>query len=581
MYNPFQLKPVDDYLIINEADEPEIEEDVEDNDELDDTENLHSALEDEEYDDSEPDDKPSVDEEESELEDVGEPPIDDEEESEEESEEPGPAPTEGPDDYDLKDFGNHGGPDVPNNQYNEKDVEILNKLISSESDAINDYFDATTNTVDTNLSRLYGDIGREERFHLEQLMYAKSLITGEKYEPKDPEVKKEYEELIGQGMDEDTAIVTTIDKISVSGGPMSDEEFEDAKEEVAQQESVVFQTQAILDMIEDTTYAKLFNEYCNRLENYADFYQEEVLNVNTQPKSVTEGTNPISWILKQLGNIVKFAMKLGTLVREHLRRSRVKRNKILEWVKYNKISGIFAKGYSFYTYDLKKGFSTDDIVYFAKIAYKTTELIGQACGKQSTYQARLDTSQVPVHNIEQGLRLINGMQFMKTKVVVNDSNEDYIKSILFGATKDKMVKSEPNVTDNGKYINVNTKVSVNYYNIISQALIDVQQAAVWSDDLAKVLKDMEGKPGLYQQNHSVWLRSINQLMVVTKGFTKIISALNHDINTMLSIDKIILEMTNHYDQTREKNGVTFVGDGMNSNTQPDIDRTVPIIPNRW
>jgi rubrerythrin len=568
MYNPFQLKSADDYLIINEADEPEVEDDLDD---LEDTENLHSDLEDEEYDDVDTEDD-------EELEDVGEPPID-EDDGEESS------PTEGPDDYDLKDFGNHGGPDVPNNQYNEKDVEILNKLISSESDAINDYFDATTNTVDTNLSRLYGDIGREERFHLEQLMYAKSLITGEKYEPKDPEVKKEYEELIGQGMDEDTAIVTTIDKISVSGGPMSDEEFEDAKEEVAQQESVVFQTQAILDMMEDVTYAKLFNEYCNRLENYSDFYQEEVLNVNTQPKSVTEGTNPISWIIKQFGNLIKFGIKLGSLVREHLRRSRVKRNRIVEWIKYNKISGIFAKGYSFYTYDIKNGFGTSDITKFAEIAYKTTELIAHACNITMVDKPLIDTNDVSIGNVEQGLRLINGMQLMKTKVIVNDSNEDYIKSTLFGARPDQMINQVTyNKDDNGQFTQTSTPVSRNYYNVMQKALITVQQAAQWSDDLAKHLKDMEGKPGIYQTNHNLWLRSIKQLAILAKGFTKIISALNHDINTMLKIDNTIIQITSQYDadvatkgiDNVDPTGVTMYGTGLQPQQQDvDTNREIP------
>jgi hypothetical protein len=166
-----------------ESDEPD--------DELDtDIDDVHSDLED----DSD-DDNPDAEVEETETKETEETSDDGDNEDveiETSETEDAPKPTEGPDDYDLQDFGNHGGPDVPNNQYNEKDVEILNKLISSESDAINDYFDATTNTVDTNLSRLYGDIGREERFHLEQLMYAKSLITGEKYEPKDPEVKAEY-----------------------------------------------------------------------------------------------------------------------------------------------------------------------------------------------------------------------------------------------------------------------------------------------------------------------------------------------------------------------------------------------------
>ena len=563
MYNPFQLKSSEDYLIFNEADEPEVEEEeIEEDDDLEDSENLHSDLEDETYDD---------DDEVEETEEV--------DEVEEE-----PAETEGPDGYDLQDFGKHGGPDVPNNQYNEKDVEILNKLISSESDAINDYFDATTNTVDTNLSRLYGDIGREERFHLEQLMYAKSLITGEKYEPKDPEVKKEYEELLGQGMDEDTAIVTTIDKISVAGGPMSDEEFEDAQTEVAQQESVTLQTQAILDMMEDVTYAKLFNEYCARLENYSDFYQEEVLNVNTQSKQITEGTNPIAWVIRQLGNLINFGLKLGSLMREHLRRSRVKRAKLVEWIKHNSIAGIFQHGYSFYTYDLQKGFSTADILEFASIAYKTTELIATACNIQMQHRPIIGAPhKTTVTNIEQGLRLINGMQLIKTKVIVNDSNEEYIKSTLFGATDARTTRQVTfNQNDDGTVTQSEKNVSSNFYNEIDGVLTATKQAAQWTDELAKHLQALQGKPGLYQTNHSLWQRSIKQLMILVKGFTKIISAMNHDINTMLKIDNVIIQMTNDYDDARNNGstetptGIVMKGDGSNPTQQEPTDN-----PNRF
>lgn len=571
----FQLKPFDEFSVVTESGDPNLDEDVEDTEEMDDTEteDLHSDLEDEEYDDGDVEDTEEI-EDETITDDIEEPPVNE------------PTPTEGPDDYDLQDFGKHGGPDVPNNQYNEKDVEILNKLISSESDAINDYFDATTNTVDTNLSRLYGDIGREERFHLEQLMYAKSLITGEKYEPKDPEVKKEYEELLGQGMDEDTAICTTIDKISISGRPMDDEEFEDAEAEVAQQESVVLQTQAMLDLMDDVTYATLFNEYCNRLENYSDFYQEEVLNVNTQSKKVTEGTNPIAWVIRQLGNLINFGLKLGSLIREHLRRSRVKRAKLVEWIKHNSIAGIFQHGYSFYTYDLQNGFSTADILEFASIAYKTTELIAAACKIQMQHRPIIGAPhKTTVTNIEQGLRLINGMQLIKTKVLVNDSNEEYIKSTLFGATDPMTTRQVTfNQNDDGTVTQSEKNVSSNFYNDIDGVLTATKQAAQWTDELAKHLQSLQGKPGLYQTNHSLWQRSIKQLMILVKGFTKIISAMNHDINTMLKIDNVIIQMTNEYDDARNNGnfdkptGIVMKGDGYNPTQQDPSQNTPPFAP---
>lgn len=562
--------------------------------EEDDVEALHSDLEDEEY-DEEPDDTEEVTEDETTTKETPDGEEVETSETEEELEEP--PTTEGPDGYDLNEFGKHGGPDVPNNQYNEKDVEILNKLISSESDAINDYFDATTNTVDTNLSRLYGDIGREERFHLEQLMYAKSLITGEKYEPKDPEVKKEYEELIGQGMDEDTAIITTMDKISVSSNqPMSDEEMAEAQEEVQQQESYLLQTQALLDMVMEadtnTIFKKLFTEYSTRIDEYSQFYMEEVLNVNTAPKNMTEGSNPIAWIIKQLGNVIKFGMKLGSLVKEHMRRGRLRANKIKEWVKHNSIKAIFQKGYSFYMYDVKKGFSKDDIEFFATVAWKTTDLIGKACGinMTATNVTQLPTEKANgVQNIEQGLRYINGMQLMKTKVVITDANEDYIKEQLFGATPTSVAQTSYNVDQNGNYTTDVHFKSDNFYNNTMISLERIERAAQWTNQLAEHLQSMEGKPGLYQSNHTLWQKSIKQLGILAKGFVKIITAINHDINTMLKIDNTIIQFTNTYDQEAKDNGnwnidtsnVTFQGNAEAQQAQQASQSTQynPNIPN--
>ena len=79
------------------------------------------------------------------------------------------------------------------NEYDEGDVSSLNELIADEQHAMQAYFKAGKETKNAVLARLYNDIGAEEAFHSEQLLYAKAELTGEKYEPSDPEVKKEYE----------------------------------------------------------------------------------------------------------------------------------------------------------------------------------------------------------------------------------------------------------------------------------------------------------------------------------------------------------------------------------------------------
>lgn len=552
----------------------EVEETKESETEDDDNEELHSDLEDETYDDDDEKDESTETEEED---------IEVEEPDEKESN-----PTEGPDDYDLKDFGNHGGPDVPNNQYNEKDVEILNKLIASESDAINDYFDATTNTVDTNLSRLYGDIGHEERFHLEQLLYAKSLITGEKYEPKDPEVKSEYEELIGQGMDEDTAVITAIDKVSISK-PMDDEEFKELEEDVAATESYLMQTEFMTEMIlESELYPKLMQEYATRM----DIYMEDVLNVNTLSRKEKNGENPIAWMIKQFWNFIKFLRKLGKLVREHLARGRAKRNRVKAFIHKYGISALFKRGYSFYMWDDKNGqFNPSDMIVTADLLYRTTEKIASNCGLQITANNPIspylrNRTPLTVGSSDQGVKLINGMLLVKSKVLVNDNNEDVITDFLFGYTGDaKYTRYTAGDNDeNGNPTYNTTQLSMNFYNTATMILDAITIASQYSNQVLQALQNMEGDPSsIYRRNYDTWKKSVAQMGDVMKGYSKIIKAINSDINTMTKIDNDVIELTNQHDADdqagrRYEGDTRYFNSEKNKPTENNTSSTNPPIP---
>lgn len=552
--------------IFKESDEPD--------DELDtDIDDVHSDLEN----DSD-DENPDSEVEETETEETEETTDDGDNEDveiETSETEDAPKPTEGPDDYDLQDFGNHGGPDVPNNQYNEKDVEILNKLISSESDAINDYFDATTNTVDTNLSRLYGDIGREERFHLEQLLYAKSLITGEKYEPKDPEVKAEYEKLVGDGMDEDTAIITTMDKISIEK-PMDDEEFEDLKEDVAQTESYLIQSEMFTEMMLDTeVYSKLVQEYATEM----DIYMEDVLNTNTLPKLEKYGINPIRWMIEQFWKFIKFLRKLGKLIREHLARSRAKRNKIKAYISKYGIGAIFQKGYSFYTYNDHLGrFTLEDMIKTSDLLYRTTMIIAHNCGLRINAQSPLAADSyglkpLPVNSAEQGEKFINGILLTKSRLNIVDNNEEYIINTLFGFSNgDKLNRYTKDVDANGNEVINHDKLSNNFYNAALVTLDHITIAAQYAGEVAKEIENLEGVPdSIYRRNYETWKKSVDQMKSVMKGFQRIINAMNHDINTMLKIDEYVIQLTNEHDAAQQSgqpyNGETRYTDANKNQSQ--------------
>ena len=472
--------------------------------------------------------------------------------------------TKSPAGYDLSEFGKHGNLDLPNNQYDEKEVETLNILIAAENDAMNDYFEATKSTKDPTLSKLYSDIGSEERFHAEQLLYAKSLITGEKYVPRDPEVKKEYEELISQGMDEDTAIYTTIDKMSLSqsSDEMTDEDMKNVQDDVATTESMLLQNELILDTIlENANFItnKISEQYESFVEQYV--YLEDVSNVSTAPKSLQKGQSPIRFIAKSFSNIIKFLMNLARRIREYMTRSRIKRDKIKRWVKNHGVKAVFEPGYSFYFYDDKTGkFNTNDALRYCDLLFKLTKQIADRCGLSLNFNnpVRINNP-IGYGSIERGIELINGVVMSKTKVVITDKNESYFRHVLFGYsdTKIPMIKTEND--ENGDEVNKLENESFNIYNSFSAILSIISQCSKLTNEVVIAMANLEGDPNsVYRSNYSEYRKMVKNISIVVKGYNTIIKALNADLNTMLKIDNGVLEMTKAHDEA-DRNGQHWDG----------------------
>ena len=181
-------------------------------------------------------------------------------------------------DISLSGFGTDNSP--VQNQYNPKEIERLNELIASENSAIGEYFQGSKMTNIDILRRLYSDIGDEERFHVEQLLFAKSQITGEKYEPRDPDIKKEYEELLQLGMDEETAMNTAVDKV----GLMSNRPFafsaqpstmESLIEEIEDIQKQMYQEQLLYHLLQEYEASGIepSDEFSMMLENFVNAFE--------------------------------------------------------------------------------------------------------------------------------------------------------------------------------------------------------------------------------------------------------------------------------------------------------------------
>ena len=441
-----------------------------------------------------------------------------------------------PEGDDLKDFGTDTS-DVQND-YDPKEIEILNKLIAAEADAINDYFDASKDSHDSNARRLYSDIGREERFHMEQLMYQKSAFTGEKYEPRDPEVKKEFEELLQLGMDDHTAMQTAIDKRSMETTTDSVDEMDFEILEYAANNSLTMLHQAEI-ILEASMYA-----YYHRADNTAKqygiileaYFQEEVVNTARAPKELKGTPNPFALLLKAFKAALKGLSSLTANIRESSERSRINRHARLEWIKKNGIAGLFKSGKYFYFYnDTDAAFNMVIPVQYVDLLYRLSVDIGKKCGVTVTEQGYHGTIKNPIKygSIEDGMAKIRSLNMTKTKVIVTDQNKDALINEFFGYSDKKI-----NVKVWNEEANRAIYESNNVYNkLMCFAVITAKYSQV-TDQILEVMQGLQGNMNsIYYKDRNAYNKYVGYMETIVKTYMSITKAATSDLTEMLSLDK--------------------------------------------
>ncbi len=441
------------------------------------------------------------------------------------------------------------------NEFDPKDIEILNKLVAAESDAINDYFDGAKDCHDETLRRLFGDIGHEERFHLEQLLYAKSTLTGEKYDPRDPEVKKEYEELIEMGMDEDTAANTAIDKTYTAGRDESDMSDEiEIEQEVANIYEQMLRDNIINDMIMEAVDK---NEITESMSVFLEafVYQEEVMNSSYASKEMSSIPNPIALLVKAFKGFINALIKLSHSLKESYTKNRMKRKARMDWIKKNGISGLFKSGIRLYFYNPDTSrVDIDQPCKYVDMLYRMSVMIGTQCGIKVTTKHKTIKNPIKFNSIEQGIGILKRAMFTTTKVVVTDSNKDVIARDFFGYSDTK--------------INVNVKHgdeaptihdSDNAFNSLDILINVTKQYADISMEVLEQLEKLEGNPSsVFYKNRTVYNDSVKNMKIIVNYFNKFITAIGHDMNVMLKLDNGLLAMTRQRD-TLEQSGGNWEG----------------------
>ena len=438
---------------------------------------------------------------------------------------------------DLGSFGSDTS-DVQN-EYDPKEVELLMKLMSSEADAMAEYMDGAKETNVDVLRRLYADIANEERFHMEQLLYAKCELTGETYVPKDPDVKKEYEELLEMGMDEETAMHTAVDKCHINGVVIQSEneqleEDTELQEDIETMESAMLQFNMTFDymmeMAENSKFSAqdfydtldVFTEACINTDDVVMEAQQDGY-VRQKKGPITVLKNAISFLLGLIGKLIS---KFGEL----LKRLGNRGHKILVYIRRYGIKGILSTNtISMYFYDMMDPTNAaNTVAYFWTLVYDVYREAVKTLGIQAPTvpdeAGLLRNSRLKVNGLDDGVNKLNGVELVKTKSVLPDDPEKQAQVItyLLGYSKTKL--------PDGK--------SANIMNILMTSAEDWKRLMeLMKETLGKVDALSNDQNSVYYTNKALYNKSEEALKVCVKSCKAFVNALTHDVNVLADLNK--------------------------------------------
>lgn len=440
-------------------------------------------------------------------------------------------------DINIDDFGSDTG--STQNDYDPKEVEELNKLIASEASAMGEYLNASKNTNVDVLRRLYADIGDEERFHTEQLLFAKASITGEPYEPRDPEVKKEYEELLAMGMDEETALNTAIDKrnmISSDEGP----DIEELDDDIVTTESAINQCIAAIDLMDiifesTDVYSSETVDRCVGI--FAEAFCESSIGEEVFSEAVLDPNeyktpNPFVLIFRGWISLCKFIKQLVKNITIFVNKIMQKQAARNAWVNEHGIAALFKSGVSLYFYEekYKNNVSGEPLLYAEFLLYLTRMIASTInCGINcdNIHNGLIEglraagVQPIRVNSIEEGLDKISRITLTKTKVVVDKHNQNELIALFIG-----------NARHGGETI----------YDMMVKVSKIVDNVANYENEFIKWMKDVQGiQDSVYYTNRDGYNTAMSQIKVVNKGFGIFVKALAHDLKVLSEINKRMLE----------------------------------------
>lgn len=445
------------------------------------------------------------------------------------------------------------------NEYDPKELETLNKLIASELNASNEYWDANKNTKKPVLSKLYADIGDEERFHTEQLLYAKSQLTGEAYEPHDPEVKKEYEELKALGMDSETAMYTAIDKTTLRsfGDDTSEEDtFEDIQESFLSLEYACT-TYELYSMIMESN-SKVNINRCTSIIMESMIFEAVDTNDKNKHIKLPMNTNPLA----MAGALFVKLLKLIKNLRVKLRRHREKSWKSIQlkraWIRRHGIKGLFQQGIYLYFYDETRP-KLSMINVFYQLIDRVDAALAVICkdfklGTYNRYPLALNQiggKHIQFNNTKQAIAALQNIHLTKTKLIVTDENEDALEQKFFGETPDKFKDMNDKNRSNNEY---------NIFDLGLQTAEDFLEKNV-NEVMGRLDKLVQDADSIYYKKEQEFKKLDEAMKVVSDVTNNIIKAVTNDLAEYAKVDNNCLKAA-----TEEK-------DNPKTDTETKVDST--------
>lgn len=473
-------------------------------------------------------------------------------------------------DVDLGQFGKDQS-DVQND-FDPKEVTILMKLMASEADAMNEYMDGAKETNVDVLRRLYADIANEERFHMEQLLFAKCELTGEQYQPKDPEVKSEYEELLKMGMDEETAMQTAVDKCHIRGS-ISEDDDEERVELQADVETMEMQIN-MFNALYDQVITEMESGSAKDVNHAYDVFIEATYDATaasseTSALSETQRFGPLKLIRDGLRFLVKTLMMLIRKFSSFCKKLHNRSREIKRFIKNYGWEGLFDNKYRMYFVDFKDPRMINDSVKF---------LLSLAC---DTMNAALKTAgindQVPnnlprnprmdIHgNVKRGIELLNGVQLIKSPMVLSkdEAERNRIAEAFFGYNEIKGTDA--------KSINV-----ANSLQVIADDWIRFLEMV--DERSAKLSALVNHQTSIYYTNKKQYDLAVRGLEAVTKTCKAMVAALQNDINVVMKLNNEAAAV--NMKDTNERDKQDMAGHGYYTTLSQNYEKNYRRVPDRF